>query len=169
MIFILTGPVHSGKTTFLKSVINELKDQGVEIDGLLSETVLENQEVIGYDLFDIEKEEAIPYIRKEGEKNWQKVGSFYFTPQGLLRATEIIFGSKENALLIVDEAGPLELRRRGLWPALKEVIFQSSKKSVLVVRTSILEEFLCVLGKSEVKVFNVEDKEVFSRMIQEIT
>ena len=169
MILILTGTVHSGKTTFLKRVVYELKKQKIEIDGFLSETVLENQEVIGYDLCDIKKEEAIPFIRKEGERDWQRIGPFFFIPQGLTRAKEIIFRGKESALLIVDEVGPLELGGKGLWPALKEVIFNPSKRSILVVRAGILEDFLALLGKSDVKVFNIEDKGIFHRLIDEIT
>jgi len=48
MIFILTGPVHSGKTTFLKKVVNELKEQNFQIDGFLSEAVLKNQEIFRF-------------------------------------------------------------------------------------------------------------------------
>lgn len=169
MIFILSGPVHSGKTTFLKRIVYELKKEKIEMEGLLSETVPENQEVVGYNLFDIKKEESIPFIRKEGERDWQRVGSFFFIPQGLARAKEIIFRGKEDVLLIVDEVGPLELRGEGLWPALMEVIFEPSKRSILVIRANILEDFLALLDKSEVKVFDIEDKEAFPRLIKEIT
>ena len=168
MIFILTGPVHTGKTTLLKRVVCELKKEKIDIDGFLSEAVLENQEVMGYDLFDIKKEESVPFIRKEGEKDWQRIGPFFFIPQELARAKEIIFRSKEDALLIVDEVGPLELGGRGLWPALEEVIFRPSKRSVLVVRENILEDFLALPNKSEVKVFNIEDKEVFPDILSAI-
>jgi nucleoside-triphosphatase THEP1 len=168
VIFILTGPVHSGKTTLLERVVHELKKEKIGIDGFLSEAVLERQELVGYDLLDIKKEESIPFIRKEGERDWQRVGQFSFIPQGLARAKEIIFRSKEDALLIVDEVGPLELGRRGLWPALGEVILKPSKSSLLVIRENILEDFLAVLGKSGVKVLDIKDKEVFPRLIEEI-
>jgi nucleoside-triphosphatase THEP1 len=169
VIFILTGPVHIGKTTLLKKVVHELKKERIDVNGFLSEAVLERQEAIGYDLFDIKKEESIPFIRREGERDWQRVGQFSFIPQGLARAKEIIFRSKEDALLIVDEVGPLELGRRGLWPALEEVIFQPLKRSLLVVRENILEDFLAVLGKNGVKVLDIKDKKAFPRLIEEIT
>jgi nucleoside-triphosphatase THEP1 len=168
MIFILTGPVHIGKTTLLERIVYELKKEKIDIDGFLSESVLENQEVIGYDLCDIKEEESIPFIRKEGERDWQRIGPFFFIPQGLARAKEIIFRGKENALLIVDEVGPLELGGKGLWPALKEVIFQPLKRSVLVVRANILEDFLAMLGKSEVKVFDIKEEGVFSHILSGI-
>jgi len=168
MIFILTGPVHIGKTTVLERVVHELRKEKIDINGFLSEAVLENQEVIGYDLFDIKKEESIPFIRKEGERDWQRIGPFSFIPQGLARAKEIIFQSKEDALLIVDEVGPLELAGKGLWPALKEVIFKPSKRSILVVRTGILEDFLALLGKSGVKVFDIKDKRIFHQLTKSL-
>ena len=168
MIFILTGPVHSGKTTFLNKVIYALKNQGVKIDGFLSKSVGKREETHGYDLFDLKEEKSIPYIRREGEKGWQKIGSFLFIPQGLAEAEKIILRGKDSGILIVDEIGPLELEGKGVWPALKNVIFQPLTHYLFVVRTNILEDFLRVLGKSEVKVFNIKDRDAYRSLIKEL-
>ncbi len=168
MIFILTGPVHSGKTTFLNKVIHVLKKKGVKIDGFLSKVVGKREETQGYDLFDLNEEKSIPYIRREGEKGWQKIGSFLFIPQGLADAEKIILRGKDSCILIIDEIGPLELEGKGLWPALKNVIFQPLTHYLFVVRTNILEDFLGVLGKSEVKVFNIKDRDAYPRLIKEL-
>jgi nucleoside-triphosphatase THEP1 len=44
MIFILTGAVKSGKTTFLRSLTEELGSAGVSMDGFLSLRVIEGRE-----------------------------------------------------------------------------------------------------------------------------
>ncbi|MCK4431759.1 MAG: hypothetical protein KAW19_10725, partial [Candidatus Aminicenantes bacterium] len=95
MIYILTGPVHSGKTSLLKKVFHELKKKEVKIDGFLSEVVWENQEAVGYNLFDLREEKAVPFIRRRGEENWQKIGPYFFLPEGLAQAQEIIFRGKD--------------------------------------------------------------------------
>lgn len=168
MIFILTGPVHSGKTTLLKKVVRELKGQKYRVDGFLSEAVREKEETVGYDLFDLKRERSIPFIRKTGEKEWQKIGSYFFIPQALAEAEKIILRGIEADILVVDEIGPLELSGKGFWPALKRVVFKPLPSFLFVMRISMLESFLGILGKGEIKIFNIKSKEVFHQMIEEI-
>ena len=168
MIFILTGPVHSGKTTFLDKAIHALKKQGVKIDGFLSKAVGRGEETLGYDLYDLKEEKVVRYIRREGEKDWQKIGSFFFIPQGLAEAERIILRGKDNDILIIDELGPLELEGKGVWPALKRVIFQPPAHFLFVIRSSILEDFLGMMGKRDVKLFNIQEGDVYPGLMEEI-
>jgi len=168
MIFILTGPVHSGKTTLLKEVVRELKEKKYRIDGFLSEAVWTREETVGYDLFDLKKERSIPLIRRTGEEEWQKIGSYFFIPQSLTEAEKIILRGKEADILVVDEVGPLELSGRGFWPALKQVVFQPLNSYILVIRKNIIKDFLAMLGKSEVKIFDIKNKEISHQLIEEI-
>ena len=168
MIFILTGPVHSGKTTLLKDVFRELKRQEYTVGGFLSEAIWEEEKTVGYDLFDLKEERSIPLIRRTGEKKWQRIGQYFFVPQGLAEAEKIILREEDVDILVVDEVGPLELSGKGFWPALKQVIFNPSNIFLFVVRINILEDFLKTLGKCEVKIFDIKDKEIFSRLIEDI-
>jgi len=168
MIFILTGPVHSGKTTLLKNVIRELREQKYKTGGFLSEPILKNEETVGYDLFDLRKERSFPLIRRTGEKKWQKVGSYFFIPQGLARAEKIILREKDVDILVVDEVGPLELSGKGFWPALKQVIFSPLNIYLLIIRINILEDFLKTLEECEVKIFDIKNKDILSRLIEDI-
>jgi nucleoside-triphosphatase THEP1 len=169
MIFILTGPVHSGKTTLLEYVVRELKRQKYRIGGFLSDPIWEGEQTVGYDLFDLREERSIPFIRSAGEEKWQKIGSYFFIPQGMTQAEKIILGEKDVDLLVVDEVGPLELTGEGFWPALKQVISDPIKSFLFVARKSILEDFLLMLGKREVKIFDVKNKEAVQQMIEAIT
>jgi len=168
MIYILTGPVHSGKTTLLKKLSCELKKQKVKIDGFLSEVVLKDHKVIGYDLFNLIEEKSIPFIRRTGKEQWEKVGSYFFIPESQTEANRIILGGRDSDVLFVDEVGPLELARKGFWPALKQVIFKPLTKYLLVVRINILKDFLEVLDQSNIIVFDIKNSEIFPQMIKEI-
>jgi len=167
MIFILTGPVDSGKTTFLKRVIEELKRQKIKLDGFLSEA-LKDQEKIGYDLLDLGGGKSVPFIRKSGRQDWQRIGPYFFIPKGLSWAKKIILRSRKAEVLVVDEIGPLELSGQGLWDVLEKVIFQRVQKFLFVLRREILEDFLKMVGKIKVKIFDIEEEDVFSRLIEEI-
>ncbi len=168
MIFVLTGAVHSGKTTSLKLIIDKLRKENFRMDGYLSEVVLENQEIAGYDLFDLKEKKSIPFIRREGEEDGERIGIYFFVPQGLARAKEIILRSQGVDILAVDEVGPLELAGKGIWPALKQVIFLPKPDAILVVRKTIIEDFLELVGSQEVKIFDTEEKRVSERILEEI-
>ncbi len=168
MIFILTGPVHSGKTTLLEKAVRRLKKDKVKIDGFLCKALRKEQEVIGYDLFDLRKRGAIPLLRRTGEREWQRVGSYFFLPSGLDEAERIILRSKDAELSVVDEIGPLELSGKGFWPALKQVLFPPETAFLVVVREKILEDFLVALKRSQTRIFDVRDEEALSRLIEEI-
>lgn len=168
MIFILTGPVDSGKTTFLKRVIEKLKKQKVKMDGFLSEAIVKDQEKIGYDLVDLGDGKSVPFIRKSGQQDWQRIGPYFFIPEGLSRAKKIILRSREAEILVVDEIGPLELSKQGLWDVLEQVIFQRVQEYLFVLRREILEDFLKMVGKIEIRIFDIEEEDVFPRLIEEI-
>jgi len=168
VIFILTGPVHSGKTTLLEKAVHKFRKSKVKVDGFLSKALWEGQELIGYDLFDLREESSIPLLRTKGEKEWQRVGSYFFLPSGLDEAERIILRSKDADLSVVDEIGPLELSGKGFWPALKLVLFPPQAAYLIVVRERILEDFFGILERSQTRVFDVRDEEILSQLTEEI-
>lgn len=168
MVFILTGPVHSGKTTTLKRAVQKFKKAKLDIGGFLSEAVFKGQERTGYDLFDLKKEKSIPLIRRAGKEDWQRVGSYFFVPTGLEEAQRIISHSKNSDICVVDEVGPLELSGKGFWPALKPILFPPLTTFLIAVRKSILEDLLDILDEADAKVFDVRDKDVFSQLTEEL-
>lgn len=134
----------------------------------MSEVVEQDNEKIGYDLLDLESEKLIPFIRRSGQKNWEKIGPYFFIPQGLAWAERIILRSKDAEILVVDEIGPLELEGKGLWPALKKIIFQRHQKFIFVVRRSIVNNLLEIIGKNKIKIIHIKQRDIFHRMIEEI-
>jgi nucleoside-triphosphatase THEP1 len=168
MIFILTGPVHSGKTTTLKRAVQKFEKAKLDIGGFLSEAVFKGQERTGYDLFDLKRKKSIALIQREGKKDWQRVGSYFFPPSGLEEAQRIISRSKNSDICVVDEVGPLELSGKGFWPALKPILFPPLTTFLITVRKSIQEDFLSILGETDTKVFDVRDKDVYSQLTEEI-
>ncbi len=169
MIFILTGPVHSGKTTLLKRIVQEFKRKKLAVDGFLNEAVFKGQERIGYDLFDLKGKKSTPFIRRAGEKDWQRVGPNFLVPSGLEEAQRIISRSQNSDICVVDEVGPLELSGNGIWPALKPILIPTLIPFLITVRKSILKDFLSILGETDTKVFDVGEKDVYSQLIEEIT
>jgi len=150
MIHVLAGPLHSGKTTLLTASCAAWRTAGFRFDGFLSPTVWAGDRIEGYDLVDLRTETKIPYLRREGQPDWERSGSFFFRPEALTQAQIIIRRVPKEEVLIVDEFGPLELRGGGLRPALNDVLGRPGHKVLLVVREDILEESVRQFGEAAI-------------------
>ena len=160
MIFILSGPVHGGKTTLLEKSLPGWASRGLAFGGFLSVAVLDGRGQAEYDLLDLQEGRRLPFLRRTGEPDAERTGPFFFVGRTLDLARAIIRKAAPGELLVVDEVGPLELEGRGLWPALREVIFRPEQRSILVVREEILERFVASLGPSVPLIFDVRDPNV---------
>ena len=165
MIHILTGPVHSGKTSLLRRLTTELKSRNISVDGFLSLAIKNKNGFIGYDLYDIQKQTSTPFIRTIGEEGWQRIGNYVFIPETLDMAQKIVLSSNPSDLRIIDEIGPLELEGRGIWPALAKAFRLSSQELICVIRKTILDLWLDKL-KVRPRIFDVTDKDLYPKMRQ---
>ncbi|MFZ2053206.1 MAG: nucleoside-triphosphatase [Candidatus Aminicenantales bacterium] len=168
MILILTGPVHTGKTSFLKNLLPVLKAQGIPVSGYLSPSVLKRGRTFGYDLFDIKAGKSVPFLRRKGQAGWQKVGPYFFLPSGLRAAEDKILGCPTGGWLVVDEVGPQELARRGVWPALSAVLSRPELDCLLVVRSPLLDELQGLLGKRPIEVFDIEAENLLPVLLERL-
>jgi len=168
-MIILTGPVHSGKTTLLKRASAAMMEQGIPVHGFLSESIWDKGQPMGYDLYNLENKKSIPFIRKDGEENWEKIGAYFFLPSGLDEAKRIISSHSPKKWLFVDEIGPLELSEKGLWPALKHSLTVPTLRIICVVRTQILDDFLTRINNPDIHIFDVRMDNVFSLILEKLT
>jgi len=168
MILILTGPVGSGKTTLLKRVVAGLKNHDVRFTGYLSERVLKADETSGYDLLDLNDGRSLPFLRKEGGEYWPRTGVYYFNPEGLQIAWNIIRRTRESELLIIDELGPAELEGGGVWPPLKNVLFIPLLNGLFVVRETIVADFLAILENRPARIFEVGDPAAYGNILDTV-
>jgi nucleoside-triphosphatase THEP1 len=168
MICVLTGPIQSGKTSTLEAILEQVIDRGIVAHGFLSRRVLEKGETVGYDLFDLQERNGIPFLRKTGKADWQRIGPWSLIPSGLERAEKIIREGKEADLLVVDEVGPLELEGGGLWPALERDVLGREGLSLLVVRERLLESFEKILKGRPMRVFHPEAEPLLRFLLEEL-
>lgn len=164
MNIVLTGPVHSGKTTLLKKLVRSLEPSKMKIHGFLSVAVFEDTKFTGYDLFSLPEKNSIPFIRKSGQKDWMRIGPYYFLPQALAEARRIIDNPDPKDVLIVDEIGPLELAGKGFWPVFIKVAPFARFHILCVVRKTILSGFLKAMPKIKWNVFDAAEENVLSRL-----
>jgi nucleoside-triphosphatase THEP1 len=157
MIVILSGPVHSGKTTLIQKSLSRWAARGLLFGGFLSIAVRNERGESEYDFLDLKEGLRLPFLRRAGEPEWETVGPFYFVPRTLDAARSLLASANPEELLIVDEFGPLELAGGGLWPALRRILSDGSFRVLLVVREDILEDAIRVLGTPPALILDARD------------
>jgi len=149
MIFILTAPIQSGKTTSLINWSAERKD----VHGIFTPVVG------GKRIFmNAQTKEPFP-MEATGEDETLVVGRFVFSKTGFDQAIQIIRDSiTKKGWLVIDEVGPLELRGEGFSGVLKEMLMLRKEKILLVVRegmtdqvkeTFLLTDVICISSVAE--------------------
>jgi nucleoside-triphosphatase THEP1 len=133
-IFILTGPVQTGKTT---SLIH-WSEKGNDIYGILT-PVINGKRVF----MNANSREQFPMEATEGETEILSIGKFIFCNESFNKAEQIIHDSiNKKEWLIIDEIGPLELKGEGFYNVLKEILQHQpgEQKILLVVRSGLIEK-----------------------------
>lgn len=132
MIFVLTAPVQSGKTT---SLINWSANRE-DVYGILTPVV--NGKRVFMNAHTIEQ---FPMEANEGGEEILTVGKFVFSQTNFNKAIQIIDNAiYKSGWLIVDEIGPLELRGEGFAEVVKEVVERRKENTLLVVREGLLQQ-----------------------------
>jgi nucleoside-triphosphatase THEP1 len=168
VISILTGPVHAGKTILLKKTIPLLREKKFRIDGYLSESIRRNADLIGYDLIHLIQNESYPFIRTDGENEWEQIGRFYFLPETLDLAKSIVRECKKADLCVVDEVGPLELSGKGVWPAIEIFLKQPHPHLLLVIRNTLLDDIIEKIPAEDYRVHEIEQTKTPSHLAEGI-
>ena len=152
MIKIVTGPINTGKTTWLIKDFNSKENA----DGFACRKVKINGEHIGYELIHLASGESCQFIRKIEHipENWNeafRLGMHYsFNKEGFDFANKICEEalSKKVSCFYLDEAGHLELKGRGFADILKKVL-AADVDLVLVVREALIEKMCEAFGIKE--------------------
>jgi len=155
-IIIITGNVRSGKTTFLRKIINALQEQNtLNIAGIIASGIDKNGERYGFEIEELSTGQKFLLCTKKAVKGKEKIGSFYFNNQVFEQTTRsIVEKLPQTDLLIIDEVGYLELKGKG-WFGLIDKAIQQNKPMILVVRKRILDNILSLWRDYHIETFDI--------------
>lgn len=157
MIYILTGPINTGKTSWLIDDFKKRKNA----DGFACRKVRINGVHIGYELVHLRTGETCQFIRKIEyiPEDWNeafRLGIHYsFNKEGHAFATRITDEALNNHVdfFYLDEVAHLELKGQGFADILKRVLV-SKIDMLLVVREALVEKIT--------DAFEIEDYKVIT-------
>ncbi len=153
MLWLLTGPVNSGKSRYVKALIELLRaDFSLKIGGIINYGLFRAGSKIGYQCEDLltgrrhkfaikPKDNSLSYISSLLKNGDVKIGNWVILKDGLqfaIRALEQAFLQKAE-LIVVDEFGILELDGEGFRPIVDRLI-NTRLNSLIVVRQELLKK-----------------------------
>ena len=149
MLFILTGDIRSGKTTWLEAGVRELEAAGVPVRGVLAPGVWRDGKKVGIENVLLPSHERV-LLATPAEEGCSTGLGWDFDANALARVnahlTELAAtsGDMRTGLLVIDEIGPLELRRgEGLTAALELLDAGPTSAwphALVVVRATLAED-----------------------------
>lgn len=136
-ILLVTGERQVGKSTLLARAVTRLREVGLQVSGLLTRrtgphdlTVTELHTGEVYALTD-------PFVDIPGSPT----RNFTMNEAAFARSREALAGSFPTQVFVLDEIGPLELRRRRGWiDALELLRREQYALAIVVVRSELLPE-----------------------------
>lgn len=153
-MFIITGHIQQGKTTFLSGVLDRLREEGISMAGFLSLGSFEAGKRSGFTLRDVNSRGSIEMAASTRQEGWYAWGPFWFNPEAFDWGMDLMLKGMDKGacLLILDEIGPLELEGRAWAPLLERMLAAENGLLLLVVRSSILQEVQDKWGISDAEV-----------------
>lgn len=154
-IIILTGPIRSGKTTFLKSIFeNTAHCGGFLTPDRFGKRVFFRLDTQSYHEFETENHDDIRTI---------SVGPFIFSKATFRLGNELIMNilNSKYEFFIIDEIGKLELKDQGFGIALNNLFLEDKiigpKALILVIRDSLLKDVLMKYKITSPDIIDIQD------------
>src|SRR4030095_16341311 len=152
MIYTLSGPIQTGKTTALIKWSASRND----IFGILTPVVNGKRFFM-----DAHSGKQFEMEANDVEQEVVSIGRFKFSRAAFEKASQIIDHAINKGWLVIDEIGPLELNRQGFYEVLRNVLKNHSSYLLLVVREGLVEK---VTELFELNRYEVISKDQLARL-----
>jgi nucleoside-triphosphatase THEP1 len=143
-IFLVTGSIRGGKTTFLTNLIVRLKQSKLKVGGILCPGKFSSGKRSAFSLKNIQNGAELPMASNLETAGWFKYRRFWFNPEAFKQGEIWIReGLKKNTqIMVIDELGPMELEGSGWSVLLNDLAKTAVPVQLWSVRESIIEEVM---------------------------
>jgi nucleoside-triphosphatase len=159
LIFIVSGGVGDGKTTYVKNLLALLKKNDISAGGIISERVMTETQTTGYDIVDIDTNDSEILLRQNDESTKERIGRFAIYDAGFRKGTTILSSTSilDKTIVVIDEIGRLELQDKGWSASLQQLIKTSENNILITVRDTLVEEVIEKFNLKEPFIYRVAE------------
>jgi len=168
MLFLWTGPKHSGKTTAVAKLACTAKRHGFRVAGLLAPSIYRDGRLIGFDALDLQSGARSPLAVRRDEPG--DVGSFHFLEEGLRLGNHALDAATIDGadLVVVDEFGPMELAGRGWRRAVDSLVHAGTTHLVVVVRREMADAVRVVYANAPSRLLDATALESIDEILRSL-
>ena len=143
-IFLVTGPVQGGKTSFLSELAELLKKRGLTLGGFLCPGSFDSGQRSGFSLKNIGTGMKLAMASDKETPEWFKYRRFWFNPLAFKEGKEWIQAClrREPDVVVIDEVGPMELDGSGWSELLNKLVISPVPVHIWSVRENLLGEVM---------------------------
>lgn len=165
-VIIITGEKQSGKTSLAEELVGWMKEQDLNVAGILACGHWHHGQRSGFDLVDLADGRLTALARRNPGRDKDAVTGFTFFPQGLVagKAALSMERCRDADWIVVDEIGRLELAGSGWAPQLAPLLGLPGVGHIWIVRQSLIEPVCRWWHFSPAAIVSVEDRQALSIM-----
>jgi nucleoside-triphosphatase THEP1 len=135
----LTGPSGAGKTTFCRDLVAHFYEIDAQVGGFICPAVFDDGKKTAIDMLDIASGERRRLGNRSQNREGATVGCWQLDRSTLAWGNQILRELKDEALIVIDELGPLELEDGyGFQEALRLLDEKRYRAALVVVRPALL-------------------------------
>jgi nucleoside-triphosphatase THEP1 len=156
-VIIITGPLHSGKTTLAVKLVDRLRGEAIRVKGILAPGAWTGSVRSGFDLLDLNTSRVCPFAVRTSESSSPHGMPFTFSRAGTTFGKQLLStdACRDAGVVFIDEIGKLELAGEGWAPCLNPLLAIPGMVHVWIVRDTLLD--------SVCKTWNIQPYTVDSR------
>lgn len=158
-IHVITGKVKGGKTAFLSTLVEGLKNQDLKITGFLSMESMEGKLGAGFILRDLERGRQVHLASIEKRKGWFGFRRFHFNPVAFIQGEKWIRNGllRHPDLVVIDEVGPMEMEGFGWWKILIHLEQLDDVRQLWIVREQILPQIMLKWSVADENIYRIDE------------
>jgi nucleoside-triphosphatase THEP1 len=165
-IAILTGQLHSGKTSLLSLLLRRLRKEGIRVSGIIAEGLWLNGVRSGFNLIDVSDDTLTPLSRRGKDGEPRQATPYIFHEEGMTAGRRALSVERcaNTDVILVDEVGPLETRGMGWAPCLAPLLRLNGPMHLWVVRDTCLDTVRDRWGLQSAEIFEVTEPSALRRL-----
>lgn len=157
-IYLFTGERDSGKTSFLKNIIEQLIKKRKNIDGFYAEKYFIENTFLGYNLVHVLDGLKIDFLTLKTDLSDANSTRFDINSNALSIGNQWLKEiSPSVELILIDEVGKWELQGKGWAKAIENLIKHSNIPILMVVREKFLNDIISHFHIENYAVYNTEN------------
>ncbi len=143
-VFIVSGDISEGKTTFLIKLAHNLQKKGISVGGLYTPRMMHNGQTIGYNIVSLETGNEFKFLKLKEEESTESIGRFEINSEAIEQGEMILSSEslKRKDVIIIDEVGKLEINNKGWKNSLEQLLVLSDICVILAVRNEFISEVI---------------------------